>query len=276
MPTLQSITDDLIIKTIDSAKERLVFIAPAVWPSLAESVAQAWNRLGADRVTAILDVDPEVCRFGFGSLDGFQILQTAATLHGQTLGNEPGIRICVVIADDRTLIFSPTPKLIEAPPGENTEVTTTRPKTNGIVLDKPPATLSDEVGAGSEKDARRTVGIDPVQPKKLESVAQDLEVNPPKPFDLTQAVQVYNGLIQFVELRVVGCRLSEHRAKLPKDLIHIVKQNKELARKITNSIKLLDGEDELVTDEELSETTIGAVRTKIEEDLLTHVPGGTV
>lgn len=276
MPTLQTITDDLLIRAIDAARTRLVFIAPAVWPPVAEAVARTWARLGGDRVTAILDVNAEVCRLGFGSLEGLQILQKAAAAQNQTLGNEPGVRICVVIADQQTFIFSPTPKLIEAQPGEKTEAATTAPRTNGIILDQPPATLSLEVGAGPDKELTRTIGLDPVHPTTLEAVADDLKQHPPKSFDLSRAVQVYNAQIQFVELKVTGCHLSGQSAQLPKDIIPIVKKNKALAAKITNSIKLLDTGDELVSGDGMNETTIKTMRAQIDQDLLVHVPGGTV
>jgi len=278
MPTLQSITDEILIAAVNSAQERVVFIAPAVWPPLARAVSDAWRRLGAGGVTAILDVNAEVCRFGFGSMKGLEILQKAATSAGETLGNEPGVRICVLIADQQTFVFSPTPRLLEPSPGEHTDAATTVPKTNGIVLTSPIPNLEAEVGvgAGAEKELTRTIGLDPVKPKDVAAVEQELKENPPKPVDLARAVNVYNARIQFVELTVAGCKLSQHTAKLPKHLVHILKENKELEKKINNSIRLLDEDDKLITDSELSEATIMAERDQIEQEFLIHVPGGTI
>jgi len=204
MPTLQSITDEILIAAVNSARERVVFIAPAVWPPLARAVSDAWRRLGAGGVTAILDVNAEVCRFGFGSMKGLEILQKAATSAGETLGNEPGVRICVLIADQQTFVFSPTPRLLEPSPGEPTDAATTVPKTNGIVLTSPIPNLEAEVGvgAGSEKELTRTIGLDPVKPTDVAAVDKELKENPPKPVDLARAVNVYNARIQFVELTV--------------------------------------------------------------------------
>jgi hypothetical protein len=250
MPTLQSITDEILIAAVNSARERVVFIAPAVWPPLARAVSDAWRRLGAGGVTAILDVNAEVCRFGFGSMKGLEILQKAATSAGETLGNEPGVRICVLIADQQTFVFSPTPRLLEPSPGEHTDAATTAPKTNGIVLTSPITNLEAEVGvgAGAEKELTRTIGLDPVKPTDVAAVDKELKENPPKPVDLARAVNVYNARIQFVELTVAGCKLSQHTAKLPKHLVHILKENKELEKKISNSIRLLDENDQLITE----------------------------
>ncbi len=119
MPAIQPITDELLINAIRRASERVVLISPGVWPPVAEAVAAAWEKLGCDRVTVILDVDPEICRIGYGSLEGIQILQNAAAKQGEALGQEPGIRICVFIVDQETFVFSPTPRQLEAPPGES-------------------------------------------------------------------------------------------------------------------------------------------------------------
>lgn len=277
MPALQTITDALLIAAIDRASQRVVIIAPGVWPSLARAIAGAWQRLGPERVTAILDVDPEICRIGYGSLEGLTILQAAATAANEALGEEPGIRICVVIADDQTFVFSPTPRQLEAPPGDRSVAATTQPKANGIVFTKPPMTLESELGAGPEGISSRTLGLETLKADKLEKVTKDLEKNPAKNFDLTLAVNVYNAKIQFVEFKVSGCRLSEHKARLPKHLLHVLKKNPALSRKIENSIRLLEDEDVLVKDPKLSQDTVFKSRGSIEEKYLRPVTGiGTV
>ena len=113
MPSIQTITDDHLIDAIQAAKQRVVYVAPGIWPEVAQPLAKAWQRLGAEQVSVILDIDAEVCRFGYGSIDGLNILKKAADHLGQAIGHEPGIRICIVIADEQTFIFSPTPRLIE-------------------------------------------------------------------------------------------------------------------------------------------------------------------
>ena len=57
MASIQPITDDLIVVAIRQASKRVVMIAPGVWPPVANAIAEAWPRLGSDRVTAILEID---------------------------------------------------------------------------------------------------------------------------------------------------------------------------------------------------------------------------
>jgi hypothetical protein len=113
--------------------------------------------------------------------------------------------------------------------------------------------------------------------EKLKAVTEDLARNPAKNFNLSQLVTVYNARVQFVEFRLTGCKLSEHRAQLPKHLIHVLKKNPTLSQKIENSIKLLDSDDGLVTDGTLSQATLFAHREMIHSTFLRPVQGiGTV
>lgn len=286
MPAIQIITDDLLIEAIESAGQRVVMIAPGIWPPLASAIAAAWKRLGRDGVTVILDVDPEICRIGYGSLEGLNILQAAATDVGEPLGEEPGIRICVVIIDDQTFVFSPTPRQLEAPPGDQPVTGTTQPKANGIVLSKPPAALEKELGSGPEGISGRTLGLETLNADKLEEVTKDLEKNPPKAFDLARAVNVYNAKIQFVEFKVGGYRVSQHTVTLPKHLVSVARKNKDLARKIESAVKLLDSADPLVGGagesteaqcfygpKNVSQATVEESRNAIEEKFLRSIKG---
>jgi len=41
MPALQSITDDLLIDSVNRARQRVVMIGPGVWRPLANAIAKA-------------------------------------------------------------------------------------------------------------------------------------------------------------------------------------------------------------------------------------------
>lgn len=270
MPSIQSITEQDLVEAIKGAQQRVLYVAPGIWPEVAHSLANAWNQLGAEQVTVILDIDAEICRFGYGSIDGLKIVQDAALGLGQAIGHEPGIRICIIIADERTFIFSPTPRLIESTPDNPTLPGTTTPRANGIVLASPPPSV--------EKDllSERTIGKEDVEHANVEAVEKDLQNNPPKTFDVARAVNVYNAAIQFVELKVTGCQLSGHKASLPSALIKVARKNPSLDNKIDKSLRLIEDEDELITNKDLSQDTIFAERKSIEEEFLIHVTGGTV
>lgn len=51
---------DLILAT----RRRLVVVAPAVTRIVAEAICDRWQALGAESVSLVLDIDPEVYRLG--------------------------------------------------------------------------------------------------------------------------------------------------------------------------------------------------------------------
>jgi len=106
-----SLEDGQLIELILAAKQRLFFVGPGVSRSVAAAISQTWEELGRDAVQVVLDVDPEICRLGYGNIDGIRLLQETASRLGGTIYNRPGIRIGLLISDGTSLIFSPTPLL---------------------------------------------------------------------------------------------------------------------------------------------------------------------
>ncbi|WCJ60916.1 hypothetical protein NXS98_07290 [Fontisphaera persica] len=99
---------------IAGARRLVVFAAPGVSNVVAEALSEAWRRLGAQGVRVILDVDAEVCRLGYGTMEGLQRLQTTAQSLGTMVCEQPGLRLGLLVVDEKVLIYSPTPLLIEA------------------------------------------------------------------------------------------------------------------------------------------------------------------
>ncbi len=114
--TFTSVDDAVLKSNIERARRRLVFIAPGVRGPVADALVNAMAVVPKEAIHFVLDVDPEVCRLGYGDKDyrAMETLQAAAAHHGLTINHHPGIRIGLLIVDDTTLIYSPTPLLIEA------------------------------------------------------------------------------------------------------------------------------------------------------------------
>ena len=79
-------------------------------------------------LTVILDVDAEVYRMGYGDPAALEIIREASRDEMFNLREQPGVRIGVVISDDRTMVYAPVSRNVEA--GSTTE---RRP--NAIMLD---------------------------------------------------------------------------------------------------------------------------------------------
>lgn len=232
-PSVTNVDDAKLIDRINQANQRIVLVAPGVSEDVAQAVVTAWKHLGPSTVTVILDVDAEVCRLGLGTFEALTVLQDAATAIGTKVRHQPGVRIGLLISDDTTLIFSPTPLLIESESQDPK-----RP--NAIELDTVPKQVAKDVGLsekpnlerviGLESDAKdvglnekpnleRVIGLDPVRPEQIEEVARDLETAPPVRFDLARRVRVFTSRFQFVELEMTGCYISRKKVPIPSRLV---------------------------------------------------------
>lgn len=211
-PSITFVDDSKLIKAIHNAKHRLIFLAPGVSQDLAAALADAWKRLGAPAVTVILDVDPEVCRLGYGTLEGLKTLRDAASQLKALVCHQPGVRIGLLISDESTLVYSPTPLLIEAGSKQPEQP-------NAIVLDAVPKQVASDIGLGDNPNLDRIVGLDPVKPHQIDELAQDLAVAPPVKFNLARQVRVFTSRFQFVELEMTGCYISRKKVPIPSSLM---------------------------------------------------------
>ena len=216
-PSITNADDRKLIELIGQAEHRVVFMAPGISESVAKSLADVWNRLGAETVSVILDVDPEVCRLGYGTIEGLQVIEAAAAQHEALICHQPGVRIGLLIADDATLIYAPTPLLVEAGSRRSEHP-------NAIQLGTPPTELARDVGLGANPAMERSVGMDQVPSSRVEAVAADLRNNPPAKFDLARKVRVFTSHFQFVELEMTGCYISRKKVPIPSSLVGLANE----------------------------------------------------
>ncbi len=102
-----------IRQVIASAQQRLVVLLPAPSIPIAEALCAQWKKLGPDRVNVVVDLDPEVFRLGYGDFEGVKLLESTAQSLGTMIHRQRGIRIGVIVADKATLVFTPTPALVD-------------------------------------------------------------------------------------------------------------------------------------------------------------------
>ncbi len=278
-----SVNDSFVVQFIGTARERVVFVAPGVSDAVAAALDGAWRRLGAKAVSVVLDVDPEVCRLGYGTLKGIEILQAAAQEFGQPLCKQPKLRIGIVVADERTLVFSPTPLLVEdGPPdslapgdaGSGNETPPNAP--NAIIIGGTPPEVERDLGSGPEGASTRVVGLDTVPPKEIEDVKRDIEENPPVKFDLARQVRVFNAQLEFVELELHGCYVSRKTASISPDLMGLA-NDEATKNRLRSSFRVIGPNDAVDADKSLSEKALHDERKRIQEKFLTALKGfGTV
>jgi hypothetical protein len=186
-------------------------LAPALSSRVAEAITERWETLGAAAVSVVLDVDPEVYRLGYGNACALTHLESVAARLGTTLNRQPGIRIGLVISDNDTLVYSPTPLLIEAGPK--------RPDSpNAIRLGSAPAAIERAVGHGPNGLLDQVVGLDKADKASIARVEESLKHNPPQKFDVSRSVRVFNTAFEFVDFELSGTFIDRKTVPIPKHL----------------------------------------------------------
>lgn len=240
--TFTNVDDQVLCKVIAKARQRLVFIAPGIRPPVATALGLAMAVVPASAIHLVLDVDAEVCRLGYGDKDfqGMEMLQAAAKSHGLTVNHHPGIRIGLLIADDTTLIYSPTPELIETESRQPD-------KPNGILLQRElPAQLANACALGVEGFATLQVGKDQIDDRNVAAVKSDLQDRPPKPFNVAKIERVFSSMLHYVELTIEDYKLTTRSLLLKPSLFGV--RDVEIERRLTNRYHLFAETDALTVE----------------------------
>jgi len=251
--------DQTLVDLIRSARKRIAAMAPAFSQTVAEAIRDQWLTLGADAVSVVVDVDPEVYRLGYGDFAALELLERTAADLGTTLNRHNGIRVGILVADETTLIYSPTPQLIEAGPREATTP-------NAVCLNTVPDEVARELGLGPCGVREQTVGLDKAEKSTIDRVKNDLEANPPQRFDVARIVRVFNSYFEFVEFELQGVQIQRHRARIPSELMGLANDPKTQA-KLLASFKLVDESSEI------SGKRIEEFKNRLVKNYLTLLPG---
>ena len=206
--SFETVSDATISKLIRSAVRRVVLVTPAVSLDVANAVENRWRALGPEAVTVVTDVSEAPYRLGFGEPAGLKALTDAANHLNADVCTREGVRLGLVIADEQTLLFTPTALAVEGFPPPNAP--------NGLLLHSRNAAI----GRGIE-DASAMVASRKVDEVSVRRVTKALELTPPKQFDVSRTELVFNSAIEFVEFELKGAELQKKTAALPADLLRI-------------------------------------------------------
>jgi hypothetical protein len=212
--TFVAIDDERLAVAIAGAKKRLVFAAPGLGKLAGHALADAINRLSGN-VTIILDADPEAYRIGYGDLEALRALHHAAMRQQLPLRRQAGLRIGILIADESVLIWSPIARSVDAERRQG--------QPNGLVLDGAATEVcSTAMGADGTSTLPQdaAIGSAPLTLEDLQHTVDDLQRNPPAPFDLSRKTLVFSSRFQFVEFELRGARWAGRRINLSNVLLN--------------------------------------------------------
>ncbi len=293
MSTFTVVNEETLAAAVDRCRERLVYVAPGITEKIVAAMALAMQRTQAPSLTVIIDADPEVCRLGYGTVEGLKALQALAAGQMLPIRYQPGLRLGVLIADGEIAVYSPTPLLIEAGSDRVDQPNAiTLGASNPLDRVLKACAAEGESGPDMSLPSGAEVGTMAATPELLQNSLKELERLPPKPFDVARTERVYNTKLQYVDFEVTGYKLTARRVQIPTDLL--VGTDKTLEARLRNSFSLLEGKESLVVqiadadpdsgeprlDKQgkpmmvsYSELAIEEERKKIYADFLTPVPG---
>lgn len=229
MKTFCAVDDARLVDLIDGAQERVVFIAPGLELTVAQALGKRLGDVGGIDITVILDADEDVCRIGYGDIRALQYLHAMVNEAGFALRSQPGLRVGVLLADDRMLVWSPTPRSVEAPPSSQSKAADLLDyrspiAPNGIMLGENPreqlamAVAAEGTPTSGPNDAE--IGCTAITPQQVDETVSALASNPPIPVDLARVTRVFSTKLQFVEFKVKGGQLSKIQLRVPSDLLN--------------------------------------------------------
>jgi hypothetical protein len=228
-------SDETLISMISTATERLVIVAPGLSREVAVALADRIEEDGGPQELSVtLDVDPEVCRLGYGDIESFDLLRPALVARTRVLQTQKGVRIGLVVADSDVLVYSPTPRLIEA--GSNSDEKPNAIRITGIG----PQELAFACGANDIQvlGLGQEVGLKIADETTVEETKADLEENPPRKFDLVRLERVFNYKLEFVEFSIEQFRLNTRSVSLPARLLGLA--DKDLKDRLRNTFRLFE------------------------------------
>ncbi len=283
--TFTFINNKQLVQIIEAAKKHIIYAAPSVSKTVAESLCKFKESDQSVTLRVIVDADPEVFRLGFGEQSGVELLADKAV----DVRRAPGLRVAVLLVDDKAWVYSPTPEIILEQPGaaisNAVQVNVEFAKqilfsiapdlsmsADEDVLDEALLTkgFSPEIAEPNSTvksvldesyltdDLTPEIGTEPLTDEDLKTIKVELEESPPQKFDQKRRVRVYQGYFQFVELSFSGCRMTSKTITLPKYLLNVA--DPELRDRVKTTCRVLGEESGLTTQIKMFEETVKDLR----------------
>jgi hypothetical protein len=254
MKTFVPVDDAALIQLIQAARQRIVFIAPGMTLPVAKALGARIEEMDQLNITLVLDSDEEVFRVGYGELQALEYLHTLANRQGFSLRSQLGLRVGALLSDESMMVWSPTPRSVEAPPESAASAalngplgnedlfgdepspqklgtsgvvpppaaaTTVAP--NGLMLGANPAAQLAKAVSAEGTDTRLQdgeIGRQAITPAEVQQTAVALKKNPPIPVDLARVTRVFSTKLQFVELKVTRAKLSKMKLTVDSSLLN--------------------------------------------------------
>ena len=128
------------------------------------------------------------------------------------------------------------------------------------VADKAENATSTEAPTSAETDDLRTIGRVVATIEALQPVQEKLRINPPQAFDVARKVQVFNSLVDFVEIEMTGTQLAHQKVSLPSKLLSVA--DDATRKRLTTSFSLISPQAKIADKSKELRQVLDAIRKK--------------
>lgn len=240
-----NINSDTFANLISETNKCLCYAAPGIQDAVAKDIVKLAQKIGPELILVFLDVDENVLRMGYGSLDAIDQLRTSG-IHVQHIA---GLRNGLIVSDDIGFSFTPTALFLEQEMRDESVLNAMRLMPDQIK--EAMARLSPASKAIAVAKAESEIEIEElenlaveIQPQELShhqiiEIQESLKSAPPLQFDVARQVRVFQPHFQYVELSLTGAAIQRNKLNLPRS-IQKIGMDKELEGRLKTTFDLLD------------------------------------
>jgi len=235
MSIFLNVNTKYLVDKIHQASSSVIYASAGINQDIASALINTAKKIGVDNVSVLLDVSEHVMRLGYGDVDGVTLLQE----NNISIKEAPGLRVGALLCDGEGVIFTPTPLLIEAeknnpdyPNGIKASAEQIRDIRQAICPSKDRVKNSESVPVPE-------IGIEEVGQQQVKEVYASLKSNPPQTFDVARKVGVFSTAIEFVEIKLIGCKIQSRSVSVPSELL-VGDVDREVKEQLSAGFKILE------------------------------------
>lgn len=228
---LFSTNNENLCRFIETATNNIRFIGVGISQNMAKQLVQKKHLIEY----LLVDNNEFIYKSGYGDINAIELLKE----NGVNLLVTKNIRVNILNVDNKVVIYTPTPLVIEEEPNINTP--------SGLVMDLYAVKdIFDSINIVSDKNYENSHSVQEAKviAKKLpieeiRKVSTVIDKNPLK-FDLERCLNIYKNKIQFIEIELKGFNLKQHKVNIPKELLQFTKRNAVLQEQLSATYTLFN------------------------------------
>lgn len=234
-----SISSEKIASLINVASEQIVLVLPAFRCAVSNALLNAIERLGTEGITIVIDCDEEVFRLGYGDYIEVEKVRNS----GVNIRQCSGLRIGVLVVDEKAWVFSPTALYVQDEVHSNE--TPNAIQLVGDDIDRLLKSLvPNQTFDCNYPDEQTEIGTQAVSESTLKVTKKALEIAPPIAFNIARQVRVFQPYIQYVEMSLKGCSIQKKRIQIPKSIQGLEKDT-EIEKRLRTTFELIEKDSKL-------------------------------